>query len=75
MAQVPVNQGRLRVVDKRLIDAAHRRGMEVHVWTIDDAKEMNQLLDLGVDGLVTDQPGILRDVLRARDAWPAARTA
>lgn len=75
MAQVPVNQGRLRVVDKRLIDAAHRRGMEVHVWTIDDAGQMNQLLDLGVDGLVTDQPGILRDVLRARGAWPAARMA
>lgn len=75
MAQVPVNQGRLRVVDKRLIDAAHRRGMEVHVWTINDASQMNQLLDLGVDGLVTDQPGILRDVLRARGVWPAARMA
>jgi glycerophosphoryl diester phosphodiesterase len=69
MAQVPVTQGRLRVVDQRLITAAHRRGMEVHVWTIDDPAQMNHLLDLGVDGLVTDQPGILRDVLRARGAW------
>jgi glycerophosphoryl diester phosphodiesterase len=75
MAQVPVNQGRLRVVDQRLITAAHQRGMEVHVWTIDDPGQMNQLLDLGVDGLVTDQPGVLRDVLRARGAWPAPKAA
>lgn len=72
MAQVPVNQGRLTVVDRRLVTAAHRRGMEVHVWTIDDAPQMNRLLDLGVDGLVTDRPEILRDVLRARGLWPAA---
>jgi glycerophosphoryl diester phosphodiesterase len=75
MAQVPVSQGRLRVVDQRLINAAHRRGMEVHVWTIDDPGQMNQLLDLGVDGLVTDQPGILRDVLRARGAWATPKLA
>ena len=68
-AQVPVRQGRLTVVDRRLINAAHHRGFEVHVWTIDDAPQMHRLLDLGVDGLVTDQPGILRDVLRARGAW------
>jgi glycerophosphoryl diester phosphodiesterase len=75
MAQVPVSQGRLRVVDQRLITAAHRRGMEVHVWTIDEPTQMNTLLDLGVDGLVTDQPGVLRDVLRARGTWPVPRTA
>ncbi|MEV4320508.1 glycerophosphodiester phosphodiesterase [Actinocrispum sp. NPDC049592] len=74
MAQVPVSQGMLTVVDRRLISAAHRRGMEVHVWTIDDPAQMNRLLDLGVDGLVTDQPGVLRDVLRARGVWPVPRT-
>jgi glycerophosphoryl diester phosphodiesterase len=72
VAQVPVRQGRLTVVDRRLINAAHHRGFEVHVWTIDDAPQMHRLLDLGVDGLVTDQPQILRDVLRARGAWPSA---
>jgi glycerophosphoryl diester phosphodiesterase len=75
MAQVPVNQGRLKVVDQRLITAAHRRGREVHVWTIDESAEMNRLLDLGVDGLVTDQPGVLRDVLRARGVWITPKLA
>jgi glycerophosphoryl diester phosphodiesterase len=69
LAQVPAVQGRLRVVDGRFVRAAHRRGAEVHVWTIDDGAEMARLLDLGVDGLVTDRPDVLREVLRARGAW------
>ncbi|QFZ20068.1 glycerophosphodiester phosphodiesterase [Saccharothrix syringae] len=69
VAQVPVTQGRLRVVDGRFVRAAHRRGLEVHVWTVDDPAAMRALLDLGVDGLVTDRPDLLRDVLTARDAW------
>jgi len=71
IAQVPMRHGRVPVVDKRLITAARRRGIEVHVWTIDDAAQMNQLIDLGVDGLMTDRPGVLRDVLRERGLWAA----
>jgi glycerophosphoryl diester phosphodiesterase len=71
IAQVPARQGRLTVVDKRLIAAARRRGIEVHVWTIDEPDQMHELIDLGVDGLMTDRPAVLRDVLRARGLWPA----
>lgn len=71
IAQVPARQGRVTVVDKRLIAAARRRGIEVHVWTIDEPDQMNELIDLGVDGLMTDRPGVLRDVLRARGLWAA----
>ncbi|GAB2837946.1 glycerophosphodiester phosphodiesterase [Lentzea nigeriaca] len=69
VAQVPVNQGRLTIVDRRFVRAAHRRDLEVHVWTIDDETDMRALLDIGVDGLVTDRPDVLRDVLRSRGAW------
>ncbi len=72
IAQVPVRQGRLTVVDRRLITAARRRGIEVHVWTVDRPDQMHELIDLGVDGLMTDRPGVLRDVLRERGLWAVA---
>ena len=68
-AQVPVRQGRVTVTNDSLVKAAHARGYHVHVWTIDDPDEMNRLLDLGVDGLMTDRPQVLKDVLIARGQW------
>ena len=68
--QVPVEYGRIKVVTKRLIDTAHRGGQHVHVWTIDEPDEMERLLDLGVDGIMTDEPELLRDVYRKRGHWP-----
>ncbi len=71
-AQVPVRQGRVVIVDGRFLATAHRRGLQVHVWTIDDPAEMVRLLDLGVDGLMTDRPAVLKDVLESRGEWVAA---
>lgn len=73
MAQVPMRYGRLSVVDKAFVRMAHRYGIEVHVWTIDDREQMHRLLDIEVDGIVTDRPDILRDVLLERKVWPGAR--
>jgi glycerophosphoryl diester phosphodiesterase len=69
LAQVPVHLGRLTVVTPHTVERAHRRGYQVHVWTIDDADEMTRLLDLGVDGIMTDRPQVLKDVLLARREW------
>jgi glycerophosphoryl diester phosphodiesterase len=63
--QVPPAMGRLPVVDRRFVGAAHRRGVQVHVWTVDEAEEMRRLLDLGVDGIMSDRPDILQEVLEA----------
>lgn len=68
-AQVPVKAGRLTIVDGRFVERAHRLGLHVHVWTIDDPAEMHRLLDLGVDGLMTDRPQTLKDVLVERGQW------
>ncbi|MFD9890523.1 glycerophosphodiester phosphodiesterase [Amycolatopsis sp. NPDC059027] len=72
MAQVPVRQGPLTVVDRAFVRAAVRAGAEVHTWTIDDPVQMRALLDLGVHGIVTDRPDLLREVLVERDAWRQA---
>ena len=71
-AQVPVGPGPLPLVDRRFVDTAHDRGLVVHVWTVDDPKVMHELLDLGVDGIMTDRPAVLRDVLVQRGQWPAS---
>lgn len=70
-AQVPDRLGPLRLVTPKLVELAHRHGVRVHVWTIDDADEMRRLLDLGVDGIMTDRIDTLRDVMRERGSWPA----
>jgi glycerophosphoryl diester phosphodiesterase len=67
--QVPHHHRGLRVVDRRFVAWAHAAGRHVHVWTVDDRAEMEHLLELGVDGLITDRPDVLRDVLSARGLW------
>ncbi|WP_426567135.1 glycerophosphodiester phosphodiesterase [Angustibacter sp. McL0619] len=69
--QVPATAGPLRVVTRRSLDVAHQLGLQVHVWTVNDASRMHELLDLGVDGLITDRSDTLREVLRERAAGRA----
>jgi glycerophosphoryl diester phosphodiesterase len=68
-AQVPVSSGPITVVNERFISNARRADTPVHVWTINDAAEMHRLLDLGVDGVMTDNVALLRDVLVDRGTW------
>ncbi|HLS50017.1 MAG TPA: glycerophosphodiester phosphodiesterase [Actinomycetaceae bacterium] len=69
--QVPPSYRGRPVLTARLIELAHARGLHVHAWTIDDPTQMHELLDLGVDGLVTDRPTVLRRVLQERGQWHA----
>ncbi|MDN3295755.1 glycerophosphodiester phosphodiesterase family protein [Streptomyces ficellus] len=68
-AQVPERQHGIRVVDRRFVRAAHARGLQVHVWTVNDPDRMAALLDLGVDGIMTDHLETLRTVLTDRGVW------
>ena len=67
--QVPLSYRGLPIVDRAFVEAAHRRGSAVHVWTVNEAKVMNRLLDLGVDGIMADRIEVLKSVLEARGAW------
>ncbi|MCW2799105.1 MAG: glycerophosphodiester phosphodiesterase [Aeromicrobium sp.] len=67
--QVPARHNGITVVTRRFVTRAHSLHQQVHVWTIDDAAEMTRLLDLGVDGIITDRTDILKDTLVARGSW------
>ena len=68
--QVPERQGDLVVVDERFVASAHSAGKAVHVWTVNDAESMERLVDLGVDGIISDLPTTLCSVLgERRAAW------
>lgn len=69
LAQVPRRNGLFPVVDRSVVGAAHESDMEVHVWTVNDPGEMRELLDLGVDGVISDRPDLLREVLTERGQW------
>ena len=63
---------RLRVADRRLVRAAHRRGLAVHVWTLNDEGAMGAALDAGADGIFTDRPSVLTRTLQAAGVhWPS----
>ena len=68
-AQVPYAVGRTPFVTSAFIDRAHELGLHVHAWTVNDRADMTRLLDLGVDGIMSDHIETLREVLRARGQW------
>jgi glycerophosphoryl diester phosphodiesterase len=61
--QMPVRHGGITWLDRKLIQAAHAQGIQVHVWTVNDAQEMRRLLSLDVDGIITDRIDLLNEVL------------
>lgn len=68
--QVPETYGDIVIVNEAFIEAAHRLGMAVHVWTVNDTESMERLVDLGVDGVISDVPSALMSVLDDRQvAW------
>jgi glycerophosphoryl diester phosphodiesterase len=68
--QVPIRFGGLEVVTPAFVRAAHRRGVQVHVWTVDSLEQMGWLVDLGVDGIMTDQPPRLVELICERQLQP-----
>lgn len=68
-AQIPLRWRGIPLATTRLVAAAHARGIQVHVWTVDSEPEIERLLDLGVDGIMSDRPSLLRRVLERRGVW------
>ena len=64
-----VKQYGIPIVTGRSVGAADRHGVQVHVWTIDEPAEIERLLDLGVHGIMTDRPLVLKEILQRRGQW------
>jgi glycerophosphoryl diester phosphodiesterase len=64
--QIPPEFHDVPMVTAETVTIAHTLGLEVHVWTINEPQEMERLLDLGVDGIMSDFPGRLREVAQRR---------
>ncbi len=63
--QIPEEYGGVPLLEPDLIESAHRLGVEVHIWTINEEADMRRLLEMGVDGIMTDFPGRLAEVIRS----------
>ncbi len=70
--QVPTSHRNVELVTRKSVARAHRAGVLVHVWTIDEPAEIERLLDLGVDGIITDSLENLGDTLKRRNQWHTA---
>ncbi len=68
-ANIPRRMAGISLADPRFIRTAHKKTLPVHVWTINEAEEMRRLLDIGADGIFTDVPSLLKEVLQERNEW------
>ena len=68
-AQVPVSQFGIPIVTQRFINKVHDLNKLIHVWTIDETEHMFRLIDLGVDGLMTDKPTVLKGAMIERNLF------
>jgi glycerophosphoryl diester phosphodiesterase len=73
-AQVPYGLGPVPFVTDTFVRGAHAHGLKVHVWTVNDPAQMERLLDLGVDGIFTDDLPALRTILTTRGLWHTPQT-
>ena len=64
LIQIPTHWNGIKVITKKFIDRLHNDGLKVHVWTINKEKEMQSLIDLGVDGIMTDNASGLIKVMK-----------
>lgn len=69
--QLPIAHRGVTLISKQTVDYAHASGLKLHVWTVNDELSMHHLLDLGVDGIMSDNCTLLKSVLQSRDLWPA----
>ena len=68
-AQIPKRWGQITLPNTRFIRAMKQRGIQTHVWTVNDEREMTRLLEFGVEGIMTDREGVLKQVLKAKGVW------
>lgn len=68
--QVPEHHGKFRVLTPAFIRHAHEAGIQVHVWVVNEAADMHRILDMGVDGIMSDRADLLAGVMRERGHWP-----
>ncbi len=71
--QVPETNGRTRVVSPRFVELAHRAGLPVQVWTVDEPADIHRLLDWGVDAIISDRPDIAAEIVRSRQSTVGSR--
>ena len=65
--QIPLKWKGIKILTRNLIQKAHKNNLLVHVWTINDRKTINNLIDLGVNGIITDEPELLMETMKEKD--------